>query len=320
MILSAGPLAFSGSRLGWADLPRYVRTRIAALAGADVVSETTATSGFSPGYAATLDLGDGTSVFVKAVSPEQNPRSPELARAEARVNGMLPPEVPAPALLWSHDDGSWVLLGFTVVDARAPELPWQPADLDRALDALAGLCRVTAPRAMAPLGGLVEPMFTGWRHLAAEPEHLERAVEAAAGDGDWVRRHLPELVEQERAGVAATRGTSLVHGDLRADNLLYEDGTVWLVDWPHAGAGVPWFDLLAMLPSVAMQGGGDPDAIFWTHPSAATAERDDVRAVLAGMTGYLLRGAVQPAPPGLPNLRPFQLAQARTALGWLRRL
>ena len=43
------PLAFSGQRLDWRDLPRHVRTRIAELAGAQVTAEISATSGFSPG-------------------------------------------------------------------------------------------------------------------------------------------------------------------------------------------------------------------------------------------------------------------------------
>ena len=70
------PLAFSGQRLDWRDLPRHVRTRIAELAGAQVTAEISATSGFSPGFAAVLELADGRGVFVKAVSAEQNPRLP----------------------------------------------------------------------------------------------------------------------------------------------------------------------------------------------------------------------------------------------------
>ena len=77
---SAPPLAFSGQRLGWTDLPRAVRNRISSLAGARVTAESSANSGFSPGFAAILELTDGRGVFVKAVSPEQNPESPELAQ------------------------------------------------------------------------------------------------------------------------------------------------------------------------------------------------------------------------------------------------
>ena len=136
---SALPLAFSGQRLGWGDLPRPVRNRISALAGARVTAESSANTGFSPGFAAVLELTDGRGVFVKAVSPEQNPESPNLARAEIRVAAALPAQVPAPRLLWSHDDGEWVILGFEVAHGRPPEMPWRQEDLHLVLDALGPL-------------------------------------------------------------------------------------------------------------------------------------------------------------------------------------
>ena len=40
---------------------------------------------------------------------------------------------------------------------------------------------------------------------------------------------------------------------------------------------------------------------------------------LAGLTGYFLRSSLNPAPPGLPTLRPFQRAQGDAALEWLRK-
>ncbi|MEV1203446.1 hypothetical protein, partial [Microbispora rosea] len=42
-------------------------------------------------------------------------------------------------------------------------------------------------------------------------------------------------------------------------------------------------------------------------------------AVLAAVTGFFLQRGSLPAPPGLPTLRAFQLAQGRAALAWLRR-
>ena len=94
----------------------------------------------------------------------------------------------------------------------------------------------------------------------------------------------------------------------------------WLVDWPHAALGAPWLDLALMLPSVAMQGGGDPGAIFRSQRVAQDVDDDRLRAVLAALAGYFAYGALQPAPRGIPNLRPFQGAQAVRTLAWLRTL
>lgn len=317
------PPAFSGSRLGWADLPRSVRARIVELAGAPVTSETSATSGFSPGFAAVLELGDGTELFVKAVSAAQNPESPVLARREAVVAAHLPAEVPAPSLHWSHDDGEWVLLAFEPVEGRSPALPWQPGDLDRVLGAVTALAEAgtPGPPALGTLADQLVGVVDGWERLTDDGPAVDRVVGLTGAHGPWLRAHLDTLAGWASETGPASAGDTLVHGDLRADNVLLEPERVWLIDWPHAaGAGVAWFDLLAMLPSVAMQGGGDPDALFWAHPTAQGADRDAVRAVLAGITGYFLHGAVQPPPPGIGNLRPFQLAQGRAALEWLRRL
>jgi hypothetical protein len=325
-LVTTGPLAFSGSRLHWSDLPREVRARIAELARADVVTETSATNGFSPGYAALLGLGNGTQVFVKAVSPEQNPESTDLARQEIKVAAVLPPKISAPHLWWHDDDGEWVLLGFQPVDGRAPEMPWQPDDLARALGALVDLAEygTPAPLDLPPMEHAMAEDAAGWSLLAADDAAIDRATAGVGEHGDWVRAHLGELVDLAAAAPAACTGETLVHRDLRADNVMLApspDERVWLIDWPHTCRdGARWCDLAFMLPSVAMQGGGDPQTLFWAHPNAAGADRDAVRAVLAGITGYLVHHSVQPPPRGLVNLREFQLAQAVAALDWLRRI
>ena len=317
------PVAFSGSRLGWRDLPRSVRARIAQLAGAEVIAETSATSGFSPGFAAVLELGNGHEVFVKAVAAEQNPASPDLARREIVVAAALPPEVPAPRLLWSDDDGTWVLLGFEAVHGRSPEQPWLAPDVARVLAALGDLAaaRPLVPHGLAPVEVAMERDFGAWRTIAAYPV-AERAPEAARhGErGAWVLAHVDDLAQWEAGWSAAAAGTALVHGDLRADNVLLDGERTWLVDWPHAAVGAPWFDLALMLPSVEMQGGGDADALFWAQPVSKGVEPAALRSVLAALAGSFAHGSLQPSPQGIPNLRRFQRAQAAVTLDWLRRL
>ena len=317
------PVAFSGSRLGWQDLPRHVRVAIARHAGAEVIAETGATSGFSPGFASVLELGNGHEVFVKAVSTEQNLHSPDLARREIAVAAALPDDVPAPRLLWSDDDGTWVVLGFEAVHGRSPALPWRPDDLVRALAAADRLASTTprAPHTLQPVTSTLAEDFRGWERMATEPlELLEQAAALAGEPGAWALAHLEELVSLERGWARAAAGDALVHGDLRADNVLLDATTCWLVDWPHAALGAPWLDLALMLPSVAMQGGGDPAAIFRSQRVSDGVGDDDLRAALAALSGYFAHGALQPAPRGIPNLRRFQAAQALQTIGWLRSL
>ncbi len=320
------PLAFGGQRLDWRDLPRAVRERIEALAGARVTAETSATSGFSPGFCAVLELTDGRAVFVKAVSAEQNPHSPHLARAEIRAAAALPPGVPAPTLRWWDDDGNWVLLGFDAVHGRSPELPWRADDLALVLAAIEDLshCAPVDGHGLPRTDVQLAENFTGWRSLLrASPAERERVAQAVDEPGLWALDHLEDLVRWEQDALRACAGDALVHGDLRADNVMIEEthDRVWLIDWPHASVGAPWLDLAFMLPSVALQGGaGDPGWLFSQSRVADGVSADELRAALAGLAGYFAWSSGQPAPPGIPNLRAFQAAQAGATLRWLRDL
>ena len=118
--------------------------------------------------------------------------------------------------------------------------------------------------------------------------------------------------------IDAARGTTLVHNDIRADNLLLTPDRVIAVDWPWATVAAPWLDLLLFLPCMRMQGGPPPWELFAAHPLGRRADPDAVTTVLTGFVGLLLTASRQPAPPGLPTIRPFQAAQAEAGLEWLK--
>ncbi|MFD9006652.1 aminoglycoside phosphotransferase family protein [Streptomyces sp. NPDC059582] len=317
---STGPTATAppatGVRTPWEALPAVVRDAVAHLLGGPVVDARTQPGGFSPGVAARLRTADGRRAFVKAVSARSNPHSPALHRAEARNAAALPHAVPAPRLLGTYDDGTWVALVFEEVAGRQPHVPWRPAELRRVLDAVAELGRTltpapfAAPSAAEQLAGA----FDGWRRLS----------DGASGDvrgrlDDWSAEHLADLAELAAPWPESVSGDTLAHADLRADNmLLTADGGVVFVDWPHAVRAAPWFDLLVMLPCVRAQGGPDPQEVFAGCPAGRDADPGAVTAALAGLAGFFLEHALLPPPPGLPTLRAFQRAQGEAAVAWLR--
>ncbi|HEY6835474.1 MAG TPA: aminoglycoside phosphotransferase family protein [Gaiellaceae bacterium] len=301
-----------GARVPWEAVPLSVREAVESGLGSPVAQAVTRPGGFSPGAASRLRLEDGRRVFVKAVGSQPNPDSPDLHRDEARVTAALPPETPAPKLLFSHDDGDWVALVFEDVDGREPDLPWRRDDLDRILDALNDLvvALTPAPIEAETFAERFGDVLHGWRTLAAEP----------AGDLDhWTAERLDLLAELEAGWEQAGAGETLLHADVRADNVLLTSDRVVFVDWPHASLGAPWVDLVAFLPSVAMQGGPKPWELFDDHALAREAIREDVDAVLAAVTGFFIHRSTFPPPPGLPTLREFQRAQGVEALAWLRR-
>jgi hypothetical protein len=308
------PPPAEGDRLPWSAIPAPLRAAVERHLGAQVIAASTQPGGFSPGVAARLQLHDGRRAFVKAVG-DINPDSPDIHRAEARIAATLPPGTPAPRLLGCIDADGWVILMLEDIEGRTPVIPWRPAELDRVLAAMGDLAAmltpapVDAPKVATRFGSLGR----GWRSLA-EPGRAR-----AAGLDPWAAAHLDELVALESGWAAGASGTSLAHADIRADNILLTPDRVVFVDWPWACLAAPWFDLVAMLPSVAMQGGPLPEEILARHPVARGADQVAITAVIAALAGMFVWLAGLPDPPGLPTLRAFQRAQGKVALAWLGR-
>lgn len=312
-------LGTGGNRLAWTDLPDHVRAAVADLAGAPVVAATNEAGGFSPGLAARVALADGRGLFVKAVTADRNADSVEILATEARIlaglrEARFRAPVAVPSLVGSYRADGWIALVITEVAGRQPAIPWRAAELDRIVDAIAVLGECCTPNPLPiPVPAMIERYadpFAGWRTLA---DGRIRPQDMPA----WAMTNLDRLAELESGWTAAADGTSMLHMDLRADNLLLTDDGVAVVDWPYACTGATWVDLLVMLPSVAAQG-GDPAYCWRRHARTRNVDPDAVDAVLAATAGYLWASAQLPPPPGLPRLRAFQRGQGVAALAWLR--
>ncbi len=312
MTVSTGPAA--GVHLPWTRVPVPVQAWAAGLGGGVPDAVRDLPGGFSPGATSILEWPD-RSVFVKAVGPELNPDSPGLHRREAVVSAALPRSPRLPRLVETYDDGDWVALAFDAVDGRPPRHPWDAAELELVVEALAAMHDELTPSpapSIDPLDVYERRNFGGWAMLAALDE-------PPAGLDPWARAHLGELAELESGWPAACQGPTLVHGDVRSDNvLLTRDGVVF-VDWPHGAVGNPAFDAVVWAPSVVLEGGPPPEELLSWHGPSRRSDPDAVSALLAAVSGFFVSHSLHPAPPGLPTIRPFQAAQGEVALAWLRR-
>ena len=140
----------------------------------------------------------------------------------------------------------------------------------------------------------------------------------------WFDRSLPRLIElQSAAGEllqpAPERATSLIHLDLRSDNLLFRpDGAPVLLDWSYVTAGPVVLDTVFFAPSVEGEGGpatNETVALF-ERALGLRFPRRDRQIALAFAAGYFADKAWLPHPPGLPRLRWIQRLQLAVCLGW----
>ena len=230
-------------------------------------------------------------------------------REEARKLALLPPEVPAPALGWVIDD-EWVVLGIDHLDGHHPARPWRATDLDACLDSLEVVAAALTP---AP-EGLVDtevaddlaPFLEMWETVRADPPDLPLLVQ-----------HLDEAVALAHGYAAVVVGDTVVHSDLRDDNVLVDgDGRAWFCDWNWPVRGAAWLDSLLML--IGPRGDGlDVDRVIAARPLLRDVPADDLDAVIALVTGYFLKSSADPVPPTSPFMRVHQRWQGEVCWEWL---
>jgi hypothetical protein len=228
---------------------------------------------------------------------------------------LLPEGLPHPEFLGHHDQGDWIALVFSDVEGRHPHLPWRSDELTRVLDTVSSFTQVPlgsdALDLLPHLGVQRAYSFQGWDRLRDDPDESLYP---------WAVSNFEALAELSEEASSSVVGNSLVHTDLRADNLLLtKDGNVTVVDWPWAAIGAPWFDALTILIDARVYDPGyDVESVVAQHPLFASATSQELNTVIAGLAGYFLDAARQDAPQGIPTLRSFQKQEGDAALNWLK--
>lgn len=301
----------------WQELPVSVRRAVENHLGSAVVTAVNQVGGFSPGTAARVQCADGRRAFVKCVGTPLNQHTPEMYRAEARVASVLPEGLPSPRLRFVHDDGDWVALVFDEVIGAMPPLPWSAPDAVAVLTAIEDLSASLTPcplQNVRPAADRLQDDLRAWQRLAEDPP---------ADLDPWEHRNLDRLAAASAALIAPDgplTGDTLVHLDLRADNILLEpSGRVLFVDWPWACRGPCWLDAVLFALDPFVHGGIDPEVLLAQSAAVAGADPAEISAMLLALAGMWAESARAPAPPRMPTIRAFQRRFHDAALTWGRR-
>jgi hypothetical protein len=246
----------------------------------------------------TVELDDGRRVFVKLALDEL---ASGWLRDEWRVYGSLSASFLPEVAGW-HDTGGTTFLAIEdLADAHWPP-PWLAGQVSLVLETLDEVHAATPPPQLPALSDLRETL-DGWPTVAADPEPF---LSTGVCSREWLLAALPELARA--SAECELDGESLLHLDVRSDNLCIREGAVRLVDWNHACKGNPAIDGVAWAPSLRLEGGPDP----WD----LVPESEGLAALIAG---FFAARAGLPAPATAPAVRVFQRRQAEVALPWAAR-
>lgn len=305
----------ANSRLRWPELPSQVQGWAEAVLGAPIARVVHANGGFSPGTTDALFTADGRAAFLKAVHPSINAFSASLLRAEGEVLAALPAGAPVAELIDRHDErpDGWVALLLQHVEGAHPSLPWTENSIRGVLDQLHRFATRMTP---APIEGLqsVGDALADW----------EAFWPTLGSGGDlppWLSTRVGRLHDLVRLAVDHLDGDTLLHLDLRADNLLLRpDGSLVIIDWPWAVRGAAWVDPTLLCIEFISSGDDSVRPDEWIDH---VADQHGVpAAALVGLLvmalGFFETMTRLPPPPGLPTVRAFQRFQADALIAWLR--
>ena len=272
--------------------------RIGHLAGKRAVGFRRARRGYTPAERWIVALADGSRVFAKIGVDRMTSDS---LRTEQRVYAALEGDFMPQVRAW--DDGARPLLLLEDLSACRWPPPWDTADVDRVLAALARL-RDADPGGVLPALSVADPDLAGsWRRVAASPARFLSLGLATAG---WLRGSASRLIAAAES--ALLDGPCPTHRDVRSDNLCFRRGSALLVDWNLAVLAHPDLDLAFWLPSLHAEGGPAPEEIL---PAAAP--------LAAVISGFFAERAGKPPIATAPGVRRVQRQQLRTALPWAAR-
>lgn len=295
----------------WNTLPQALRASVLDAIGGTYVSDAPAHGGFGAGYAGIVTTSNRT-VFVKACGADGHSDSLSLLRTEIGVVQLVPSTV-GPEVHAALDDETGAALILTALDGRHPGAPWQPDDLHLIADSIGRLAASPAPAGLPRAELDLVPAFTRWADIAADPRLSDTLPDA-------IRSRLSDLLCIESGFAETISGDTIMHNDLRPDNILIADGRAHLLDWPYAVSAAPWADVPLLLTSIEASGGPaceDAWRLFQEHGAPDPAS---LLPIAAAGASYLWHAQAQPEIAQIPGLRAFQRARAIPALRWISTL
>ncbi|MFC7619631.1 phosphotransferase [Microlunatus sp. GCM10028923] len=258
-----------------------LRRRVEQALGRPTTSWAVPDTGLSSASRHSVGLADGSRVFVKAATDDD---TEHWLRTEHLSLQHVPERFATKIIAWLDGPGRPILVTEDLSRAHWPAnhqgVVWRPGDVELLLTAVAELARIEAPDVF-PATPRIQARWPG---LLSGPERTAFLALQLCSEG-WLDDAGPQLVAAEAR--CDEGGTSLVHGDLRSDNICIDGDRAVFVDWSQTTRGSADHDLAGLLPTLHLEGGAlpydvMPDGAPWAAAGAATLTRRVLHDPLPG--------------------------------------
>ncbi len=219
------------------------------------------TRGYTHNERAVATLKGGRTVFAKQAVDET---TAAWLRKERRLYEALRNQPFVPGVVSWIDSELPILVLEDLTGATWPP-PWDSMQIDAVLSALAELASCRPPDGLTQVAEGEQPNG-GWDRVLAEPSEF---LSLGLCDAEWLDRAGPILCAA--AAAAPLAGDSLLHCDVRSDNLCFRRGAALLVDWNLASIGNSQFDVAFWLPSLTAENGPLPEVVMPACPPELSA-------------------------------------------------
>ena len=304
-------------------LPEDMRRKIEMRLSGHIISGETVYGSLSASAGFVLDLDSGLRVFAKGSHPQEMSHGTLHIKSEIKVYEYVTVLRDIAPLLygWVSDDNEdgWTLgLWRYIAPDTAADIHARAADI----------LQLAAQAHGAPVRENLLPAASAhnyislflrdekkWRRIAEEEKIRDKFLalfENPQQGSVWLARNIDSLrVLQTQASAHAFK-QGMMHGDLRADNILMSFGRNYIIDWPNACIGPVVFDVLMFSAHLESLGGAATEKLIEAYDKTAGTDfagpdmSADVFYMAASMAGYFADQAYRMVPEKMPRLRWMQ--------------
>ncbi len=271
-------------------------SRIEKLVGSKPVAWKAINKGYTQAERYVMQFENGTSTFVKLATEKDTVK---WLRDEHKAYSVIKADFMPKMIAWEY--GEYPILVLEDLSKGHWPPPWTSGQIQKVFDTLKKLAEIKIEGDFDSLSNFKKEL-TGWQKISQDPKGF---LGLGLVSPEWLEKTLPTLIKAESE--IKLEGDSLVHTDIRSDNICFVGDKTIFIDWNWTVKGNPMFDVVAWLPSLYAEGGPTPWSFNINEPE-----------LIVALAGFHAFSACQPANfKGAEAIRALQLKFLKVYIPWV---